>query len=53
MMILLASTLDKWKYNEPIFPDRATAWRMAALEFVVFDVPILIALFVMWKSVSS
>jgi len=53
MMILLASTLDKWKYNEPIFPDRATAWRMAALEFVVFDLPIVGVLIVMWGSVFS
>jgi hypothetical protein len=53
MIIFLVSFLDKWQNNEPIFPDRATAWWMAVVEFVAFDVPIAGVLIVMWGSVFS
>jgi hypothetical protein len=52
MLIVLFDVFDKLMQNERA-GEPPQVWREAIGEVIVFDVPILIALFVMWKSVVS
>jgi hypothetical protein len=52
MLIVFFDLLDKLMQSDRV-KEPPQVWREAIGEVIVFDVPIVIALFVMWKSVVS